>query len=78
MTVSVAIIKCANESFIKDFALPTLREKFFRGKKINEIQILAFFSDTVSFQLGLLETIGYFVICISKQVLRIQGPRGDL
>ena len=30
--------------------------------------ILEFLSDTVSFESGLLETIGYFVICISKKV----------
>ena len=42
------------------------------------MRILEFLSDTVSFKLGLLETIAYIVICISKQVLRIQGPRGDL
>ena len=36
---------------------------------INEMQILEFLSDTVSFELGLLDTIGYFVICLSKKVL---------
>ena len=30
---------------------------------------MEFLSDTVSFELGLLETIGYFVICLSKKVL---------
>ena len=31
--------------------------------------ILEFLSDTVSFELGLPEHVGYFVICISKKVL---------
>ena len=35
------------------------------------MRILEFLSDTVSFELGLLETIGYFVICLSKKVLTI-------
>ena len=30
-------------------------------------------SDTVSFELGLLETIGYFVICLSKKILIFTG-----
>ena len=33
------------------------------------MRILEFLSDTVSFELDLLETIVYFVICISKKVL---------
>ena len=32
------------------------------------MRILEFLSNTVSFELGLLETIGYFVICIGKKV----------
>ena len=36
--------------------------------RINEMQISEFLSDTVFFELGLLETIGYFVICLSKKV----------
>ena len=31
--------------------------------------IFEFLSDTVSIELGLLETIGFFVICLSKKVL---------
>ena len=30
--------------------------------------MLEFLSDTVSFEVGLLETISYFVICLSKKV----------
>ena len=37
--------------------------------KINKMQISEFLSDAVFFELGLLETIGYFVICLSKKVL---------
>ena len=37
--------------------------------RINEMRILELLSDTVSFELGFLETIGYFVICLSKKVL---------
>ena len=33
------------------------------------MQKLEFLSDTVSFEIGLLGTIGYFDICISKKVL---------
>ena len=33
------------------------------------MRIFEFWSDTMSFELGLLVTIGYFVICISKKVL---------
>ena len=36
--------------------------------KINKMQISEFLSDAVFFELGLLETIGYFVICLSKKV----------
>ena len=32
------------------------------------MRILEFLSDTLSFELGVLETISYFVICISKTV----------
>ena len=32
--------------------------------RTDEIWVLGFLSDTVSFELGLLETIGYFVICL--------------
>ena len=32
------------------------------------MRISEFVSDTASFELGLLETIGYFVICFSKKV----------
>ena len=35
----------------------------------NEIRILEFLSDAVSFELGLLYTIGYFVIYLSKKVV---------
>ena len=34
---------------------------------------MEFLSDTVSFELGLLDTIGYFVICSSKKVLIFTG-----
>ena len=33
------------------------------------MRIFEFLSDTVSFELDLLATIGYFVICLSKKVL---------
>jgi hypothetical protein len=33
------------------------------------MRIFESLSDTASFELGLLETIGYFVICFSKKVL---------
>ena len=33
------------------------------------MRIFEFLSDTVSFELGLFVTIGYLVICISKNVL---------
>ena len=32
------------------------------------MQILEFLSDTVSFELGFLETIGYIAICINKKL----------
>ena len=36
--------------------------------KINDMRILQFLFDTVSFESGLLETTGYLVICLSKKV----------
>ena len=39
------------------------------GAYIRDFTVFEFLSDTVSFELGLLETIGYFVICLSKEVL---------
>ena len=35
--------------------------------RINEMGILEFLSDTVPFELSLLETIDYFVTCVSKK-----------
>ena len=37
------------------------------------MRILDFLSDTVPFELGVREIIGYFVICISKKVLIFTG-----
>ena len=37
--------------------------------RINEMRILEFLSNTVSFELSFLETIGYFIIFLSKKVL---------
>ena len=48
----------------------SIREKFPRNfSRIDEMRILEFLSDTVSSALGFFETIGYFVICLSKKVL---------
>ena len=38
------------------------------SRKLSDMRLLQFLSDTVSFESGLLETIGYFVICLSKKV----------
>ena len=38
-------------------------------QELMKMRILEFLSDTVSFEGGLLETIGYFIICLSKKVL---------